>query len=237
MIMKTAFARPFIGEMHPLTVPTRPTNLGSLVTTASRTPGQPPVPVRPSHHPLPALISDRGVPARPATVRSIDYVDLWMRCAVADKPVALRFQRSEANPKHFSIRQILTGSALTPANMCGATGNPYSDASINFDDVQCPHCAAPGGTLYCFSCRSLICRGGVTEQQNGVAVKCACGATGFLVIYRTVYETVYRDRICIGHIEQVATGRRTTEPGTGNFFDCCDKCDIAASGVPRRGLR
>jgi hypothetical protein len=162
-----------------------------------------------------------------------------MTCAVEDKPAILRFQRSAANPKRFLIRQILTGSALVPAG--GGQIRNYDDRSIGFDDVSCPHCSAPHGTLYCYTCRSLICRGGVTERDSGIAVTCrpSCRAVGFLTVYRTEYETRYDPRICIGHLDQVVQTRRVSAPGTGNFFDCCDQCDATgrSAALSRRRER
>jgi len=218
--MRAAFARPFIGGMERMTVPSRP-NLPIRSQVA-----EPAIlPDRPQRlNPYSPLASDRNLPARPNVAVSATYFDLPMKCAVQDKPAALRFRRSEVNPKQFLIWQTLWGAALSASHADESRARAFDDKGIVFDDVQCPHCATPGGTLYCFTCRSLICRGAVTEQENGIAVKCPCGAMGFLTVYRTEVETVYRERICVGHIEPVMRTRRYSEPGTGNFFDCCDRC-------------
>jgi hypothetical protein len=222
------FARAFIGGMDGgrVRAPARPASPRSPLSfaTAERPVGTFALPS--NFLPVPSS----RLPARPMTSNTADTFDLIMKCAREDKPAALRFQRSEANPKHFLIREILTRETFVAAAVGQSKGHTYRDGGIFFDDVQCPHCSTPGGTLYCYSCRSLICRGGVTESEHGLAVRCtqSCGASGSLRAYRTPSQTVYQDRICIGHIEAVLRSPRNGRFRGNDFFDCCDRCDLFA---------
>jgi hypothetical protein len=168
-----------------------------------------------------------------------------MQCAVNGRPAVLGFQCSAANRKDFFIRRILTGTALVEADAVDSKGHSYNDTSIVFDDVHCPHCSAPGGTLYCYACRSLICRGNVVERERDITVTCtpSCGSAGILAVYHTPRdETVYQDRICIGHLgypdlaapaDRLERALRSEHRHVGRFFDCCDKCDTPKS-LPKR---
>jgi hypothetical protein len=182
------------------------------------------LPERPTNT-LPATASDRQIPTRPVKLEN-DTLDLSLKCAVTDDCSVLRFRRGEAAGK-FLVGSIYSGTALERIRSTPSIGLRYADKEIVFEHVECPHCGAGGGTLYCFTCKSLICRGHVEEQERGIAVRCSpsCGATGFLVVYRTQTETAYRERICVGHIEAVTRTTRYAAPGTGNFFNCCDLCD------------
>lgn len=242
--MKTAFARPFIGGMG-RTIPARPVSQTGVLTPATPKGRVMEVAAGLRDGPLPVLLDQAHLPARPRCSTSDDVLDLAMQCAVLDKPAVLRFQRSEANRKDFFIRQILTDTASSGANVSDAKGHSYYDTSIVFDDVHCPHCSAPGGTLYCYACRSLICRGNVVERERDATVTCtpSCGSTGILAVYHTPRdETVYQDRICIGHIgypDLAATAARLERAlrrehrHAGRFFDCCDKCDTPKT-LPKR---
>jgi hypothetical protein len=228
------FARPFIGGMERSRVAARerPASLPPMrdpLTTMERS--IPALVPRPTADASATPIRSTALPARPKEASVEDWFDLPMKCAVLERPATLRFHRSTANPKRFMVRQILSAEAAVAAGARAANENAYRDQAILFEDVQCPHCSTAGGTLYCFTCRSLICRGNLVERDDGLAVSCSpgCGASGFLTTNRTEYETVFEPRICVGHLEAVT--RSYSAPGTGNFFNCCNVCDAAPSGT------
>jgi hypothetical protein len=228
------FARPFIGGMEGgrLRTPVRPASPRPVLPTAMVDRPLPSFALASNFLPVPST----GAPARPTTKISRDTFDLIMKCAVDERQAALRFQRSEANPKHFLIREILTWQAIVMAAADQSKGHTYRDNGIFFEDATCPYCSTPGGTLYCYSCGSLICRGRITETENGVFARCtpSCGASGVLRLYRTPSRTVDEPRICIGHVSALAHAARNG--GTSRFFDCCGSCDLSGGhGSSNRG--